>query len=172
MIKKALIVLVLLLLPMFVSAQGAQGQITYIPLEPLPGLEQAQKGTDFAAFLSGFFTLLITIGGIVAVGALVLGGFVYMTSEVVGKKDEARKRLQKAVWGLLILIASYLVLNTINPQLLEFKFLPGQAGRQSAPPPGARTPSQPAGTPTQADVDDCQDVGKTLIPQPGGWRCG
>lgn len=166
---KKLAVAVFIVLPVFALAQG---QITYTPLEPLPGVDQS--GTvDFAAFLRGFFTLLLSVGGVIAVGALVLGGITYMTSEVVGKKDEARKRIQKAVWGLLLLIASYLILNTINPQLLQFNFFPQKITGEQRPAGAGPQPSvQSAGTPTQADVSDCQDADRRLITQPGGWRCG
>ncbi|OGC78824.1 hypothetical protein A2852_01610 [Candidatus Adlerbacteria bacterium RIFCSPHIGHO2_01_FULL_54_23] len=151
---------------------GRQG-ITYTPLEPLPGIDQSGTNPNFAAFLGGFFTLLLTIGGIVAVGTLVIAGIIYMTSEVIGKKEEARKRIQNAVWGLLILISSYLILNTINPDLLAFKFFLGQTsgGQQPAPTYSTRINSE---TPTNRDIEDCenqQPPRRFRIQSDGTWRC-
>ncbi len=108
-----------LLLP---AVAFAQRPLEYTPLEPIPGINQSGTA-DFPTFLKGIFTILLSIGGILAVGLLVYGGIVYMTSEISNKKSEAKRRIQAAVWGLLLLISSYLILNTINPQLLEFKFL-------------------------------------------------
>ena len=51
-----------------------------------------------------------------AVGTLVWGGIIYMTSEVMDKRDLARKRIQAAVWGLVLLLGAYIILNTINPR--------------------------------------------------------
>lgn len=167
---KNFLIAVLIFLPVTALAQR---QISYTPLEPLLGIDQSGNNPNFAAFLGGFFTLLLTAGGIVAVATLVFAGIVYMTSEVVGKKDEARKRIQKAVWGLLILISSYLILNTINPNLLAFKFFLGQAsvGQQPASTYSTRINS---GTPTNRDIEDCenQQPPRRFRVQPDGtWQC-
>ncbi len=95
---------------------------TYVPLEPIPGIPQ--NGQDFAGFLKGVFRLLFTIGGMVAVASLVYGGVTYMISEVVNNKEWAKKQMRASLWGLLLLTAAWLILNTISPDLVTFKFNP------------------------------------------------
>jgi hypothetical protein len=93
--------------------------INYSPLEPLPGYENLSK-LDFAGMLNLLFKLLITIGALFAVGTLVYGGIVYMISGAVGEVGEAKKRMQAAIFALLLIAGSWLILYTINPKLLEF----------------------------------------------------
>jgi hypothetical protein len=112
------------------------GVLNYTPLEPLPGLENVQSGRlNFANLLESFFTILISIGGLLAVLMLIIGGITYMVSDVVHKKTAALKRIQAAIWGILLLVASWLILNTINPQLLTFSAL-------IRPAPSSQTPLQ------------------------------
>jgi hypothetical protein len=174
--------LVALLLP---AVAFAQRPLEYTPLEPIPGINQSGTA-DFPTFLKGIFTILLSIGGILAVGLLVYGGIVYMTSEISNKKSEAKRRIQAAVWGLLLLISSYLILNTINPQLLEFKFLnPGNTTAQnntpaaqsqtpsviSAPPGKAvdGTLSLDAGTLNQSAVNELQVFENQCKQKAGGY---
>jgi len=50
---------------------------------------------------------------------IVLGGFEYVTSTIPGVKTEGMKRIQNALWGLLLILGSYLILSTINPRLVQ-----------------------------------------------------
>ncbi|MCX6819919.1 MAG: hypothetical protein NT019_01360 [Candidatus Adlerbacteria bacterium] len=99
------------------ACSASSPNLTYVPLEPLPG-QNTNGQTNFCQLINLIFKLLIYLGGMVAVLFLVLGGITYMISEVVNKKDFARRRIQAAVWGLLLLLSSYIILNTINPQLV------------------------------------------------------
>lgn len=134
------------------------GVLNYTPLEPLPGLENVQSGRlNFANLLESFFTILISIGGLLAVLMLIIGGITYMVSDVVHKKTAALKRIQAAIWGILLLVASWLILNTINPQLLTFSAL-----IRPAPPPSASglntVTSGTTGGLTVADNDPNRDT--------------
>jgi len=88
----------------------------YIPLEPLVG--EDSKQANFCQLLNLIFKTLIYLGGMAAVLFLVLGGITYMVSEVVDKRGAARERIKAAVLGLVLLLASWIILNTINPQLV------------------------------------------------------
>ena len=125
---------------------------TYTPLEPIPGLPQS--GSDFAGFLNGMFKLLFTIGGMVAVASLVYGGITYMVSEIVGKIEWAKRQMREALWGLALLVAAWLILYTINPDLITFKLnvqsittnTPTSAANTTATaPPSAQTLNQNGG---------------------------
>lgn len=110
------------------------GELCYTPLEPLPGdIYESGKPGSFGSLLSGLFRILISLGGLIAVLALVIGGIAYMTSDAVNKTEWARGRIRSALWGLLILISSVLILNTINPQLRNFKFTPFSSQSPNTP---------------------------------------
>lgn len=98
-----------------------QTNLTYTPLEPLPGLAQYETGnSNFGQLLSMAFKLLIVLAALIAVGSFVYAGISYMVSDVPLVKFSASKRLQAAFLGLAILLGSWLILFTINPQLVMF----------------------------------------------------
>ncbi len=64
----------------------------------------------------------ISLGGMAAFISLVIAGFQYLTSVGdSGKMSEAISRIQSAFFGLILLLSSWLVLNTINPELTTLK---------------------------------------------------
>ncbi len=100
------------------------GTCTYTPLEPLPtGDASAQNGKNFPAFVSGLFRVLLSFGALFAVVMLVVAGIGYMLSESALDIDKAKDRAKAALWGLLLLAGSWLILNTINPDLLKFQIV-------------------------------------------------
>jgi len=50
---------------------------------------------------------------------IVLGGIEYMTSELVSSKENGKQRITNAIFGLVIALGAYALLNTINPDLLK-----------------------------------------------------
>jgi len=61
----------------------------------------------------------IGIGGVIALGVIVYGGILYTASAGNSSvKGEAKEWIKAAVYGLLLLIGAYLILNTINPTIL------------------------------------------------------
>ncbi len=64
----------------------------------------------------------ISLGGMAAFISLVIAGFQYLTSVGDSRKmSEAISRIQSAFFGLILLFSSWLVLNTINPELTTLK---------------------------------------------------
>lgn len=98
------------------------GKLGYCPLEPIPGLTLGNASVDLPMLLTNLFRVLFSVGALMAVVTLVLGGISYMTSTIVDVKLKAKERLWAALYGLLILAGSYLILVTINPQLVVFNF--------------------------------------------------
>lgn len=152
--------------------------LTYVPLEPLNNAS-ATTYNSLSAYLNLVFNILLSIGGMIAVVTLVLGGITYMVSEIVDKKSEARKRMQAAIIGLLLLLGCWLILHEINPNLTQFSLLnlPGQTAA-TAPAPAATVPSNiNAGTsgtpsPTNDQIAACTSQGKTIqYPDTNGWIC-
>lgn len=79
----------------------------------------------FALYVKYLVNLFIWIAGILALAGLIYGGILYLVS--TGKPDRmasAKSQINAAFFGLLILLSSYLILNTINPQLTELRLEP------------------------------------------------
>jgi len=116
---------------------------TYTPLAPLPGLSTPNcVGTDgkpcidtqdstkkpnpddsnlcpFGNYLNIMIKLIIGIAGVLAMVMIVMGGIEYMTSDLISSKEAGKEQITHAVLGLLLALGAYLILNTINPQLLS-----------------------------------------------------
>ncbi len=107
---------ILFLAPLWLFAQQQQ----YVPLAPIPGVTDK---TTFSEFVQRIVIIALSVGAILAVLMLVVGGFQWMVSEAVGDKTLGRERVKNAILGLLILLASVLILNTINPQLTNVSLL-------------------------------------------------
>lgn len=63
----------------------------------------------------------IGIAGILAVGMIIAGAIMYSVSGAVDKKGEGKDMIISALWGILLLFGSYLILKTINPKLIDLK---------------------------------------------------
>jgi hypothetical protein len=73
-------------------------------------------------YIKYIFSLILKISAIIAFLALVYGGFSYITSTGnPAQLDEAKDQILSAFLGLIILLSSYLLLNTINPELVTLK---------------------------------------------------
>ncbi len=69
-------------------------------------------------YINYIFNFTILIAGLVAFAALIAGGYKHLTSGGNPSKiADGRDQMTSAIIGLAILLASVLILNTINPQL-------------------------------------------------------
>jgi hypothetical protein len=93
--------------------------LTYTPLEPIGASGNTTGAVNLAAYLNSLFKILFSLGGLLAVVMLVVGGIQYMMSTVPGIKATGLARARAALFGLLILAGSYLILYTINPNLIK-----------------------------------------------------
>jgi len=98
------------------EVQQSSGQTGLIEIPLLSG-EAPKTPSDYTriAFLFG-----LGIVGIAALFALTFGGFNYILSAgSIVSKDEGKKWIIGAVSGIALLLCSYLILATINPQLIS-----------------------------------------------------
>ena len=86
-------------------------------LAPIPGY--FNNGTDLAGYLQNAYKLTIGIAGVLAVLMIVIGGIEYIFSAVPSAKSDAKNRINGAVFGLIIALTSYILLRTLNPELLN-----------------------------------------------------
>src|SRR3989344_3814898 len=99
----------------------AQG---YTPLVSLPGATQEGVSTNMSAYLSGVIKLLIALGGAISILMAIIGGTQYVAAGIApSAKEDAKNRITNAFIGLALILASYLILNSINPKLVQFGFM-------------------------------------------------
>lgn len=104
-----------------------------------------------ADYILQVFTYMIGAVGLLALGALVYGGIVYMTGGDNSSKKQAGKGIMTdAIIGLIIALGGYLILYTINPGLTELidpEVEPVTPVAALNPPPGyTPPPAPPAGS--------------------------
>lgn len=79
-------------------------------------------GNPSAGTLPGFINTLYTVGvsiaSVLAIVFIFYAGFTYTTSSSADGKTAAKRRIQAALGGLLLALGSYIILRTINPQLV------------------------------------------------------
>ncbi len=74
---------------------------------------------NLANYLKGILETTIGIAGILAVIMIVICGIQLMASGSVSGKSAAKECITNAIFGVLLAIGSWLLLNTINPLLLK-----------------------------------------------------
>lgn len=98
----------------------------YTPLEALP-IGDATKGTtgyeSMSSYLAGMMKFLIAIGGVISIVVAIIGGVQRIASGISpSQKADANKRIENALVGLALVLTSYLILNSINPDLVNINF--------------------------------------------------
>lgn len=92
----------------------------YTPLAPLPGTTNEEGTTDIQTYILGIFKLAIGIAGVLSVLMIIIGGVEYITTDAIQGKSDGKARIQNALWGLVLVLVSWILLYTINPKLTVF----------------------------------------------------
>lgn len=71
-----------------------------------------------SSYLSQLYVWFLGFVGIAALFAFTVGGVMWMLSSSLTSTDQARKWITNGIWGIVIAAASFLLLNTINPELV------------------------------------------------------
>ena len=103
------------------SGSSEYSETGYTPLAQLPGLETLDFEADcpLADYINIVTEILIGIIVVICVVKLVLGGLEYITSESISGKANGKESIINGFAGLIIALSAYIVLNTINPTLLN-----------------------------------------------------
>ncbi len=111
----------LLLITFFSFGNRVQADtFTYKPLTTLPGFfDQGKPVQTPEDLVSGAYTLAIGIASILAVLMIVWGGIKYIVSETPFEKGDGKKDIQNAFYGIIILLGAYIILRTINIDLVK-----------------------------------------------------
>lgn len=113
-------------LPVFFAfaVEGIEG---YTLLEPSILIDQngTQPPTEYG--LGGYLKTLYLLMFVLIISATVfyfiIGGLEYITSDIPGIKLDGKSKIWKALLGLGIALTSYLILNLINPDLLNINLI-------------------------------------------------
>ena len=99
----------------------------YNLLAPLPNIgaifdptsAPGAQNNNLGIYLNMMITIFIGICAVLAVVMIVIGGMEYMTSELIASKEEGKDRILHAIFGLLLALGAWTILNQINPALLK-----------------------------------------------------
>jgi hypothetical protein len=155
LLKRFLIASLSILLLSFVSINFtlAAARQLEVPFT-IPGVGTITALPVLPVYISLLFKYTLGVVGVICLASLIYGGFRYITS--VGSPvamSDAKDRMYSALLGLVILFCAYLILNTINPELVILNLTPSG---------GCTTNDEcPKG-------NDCICVGSVPVPCPAG----
>ena len=91
-----------------------------------PGCTTDSKGSTtctnpcaFGKYMNIVIKFFLGICAVLAMIMIFYGGITYMTSELISEKSAGRQTITNALFGLLIALGAYILLFTINPDLLN-----------------------------------------------------
>ncbi|MEX0934756.1 MAG: pilin [Candidatus Paceibacterota bacterium] len=112
----------------FPQTSSAQTDDTYDLLTPLPLGEGGAvedtvttSGFGFSEFINDIIVVAIALAAGLAVVMIIIGGIKYMTSVSADGKSSGKEYVTNAVGGLLLALGSFIILNTINPELVQIR---------------------------------------------------
>lgn len=95
---------------------------SYCLLEPIPEFgNKITPETGFGEYVNTLIRLILGVVGVIVVVTFVYGGIMWMGTDSIFKKTDARQKMEDAALGTLLLIGAYIILNTINPNLVDIK---------------------------------------------------
>lgn len=128
--KKSLSLIFLVLCLSFLPCQFASAQIlggtggtgtSYKLLAPLPNLQSpgtTMESINLSDYISYAYKFMLALAVVLAVIMITIGGFEYMLSGAANTKSDALKKISDAVWGLILALVTYMILYTIDPNLI------------------------------------------------------
>lgn len=124
-VKEKILIIVLALLLLLPNISSAATTIHLnLDYPEFAGLN-LKDNQDLNQIIAWFYYFVISISGIAAFVMLVWGGFTWLTSAgSPAKITDAKDRIYSAFLGLLLILASYLIIQVINPELTVLR-LPG-----------------------------------------------
>jgi len=113
------VLLLILFAPVVVEAQQSVTTKLSVPF----GTTYDVTGPD--QYIRAIYIFGLGFGTLLAMLMLIIGAVQYTISEAVTSKEDAKDRMLKAIWGLVLLLAATLILSIINPTLPQL--IPPQA---------------------------------------------
>lgn len=145
-------------------AVNAQEELNLQFTPPCPTNLQTELGecpptTDIGSYIIRIYQFGVGISGILAVGMIVAGAIYYSVSAgSPDKQNDAKSMITSALWGVALLLGSFLILNTINPEIVALKS------------PGVGLPDCPTPLEGQRPGIDCLPEPRPPTPAEGSPR--
>ena len=89
----------------------------YTNQEKIPGAKQVQS--EFIPYLKDIINFGFAVIGILALFMLVIGAYQYLMAAGSGKADNAKETISSALLGLALGLCAWIILNKINPDLVN-----------------------------------------------------
>lgn len=118
---------------LFANSVFATTAATFNPQYPWRGV------TTPEGLVGKFYEISLGVVAALAFGILIYGAILYSVSGAVSTQAEAREWIAAALWGLVLLLAAYLILYNINPGLV------GKGAAAAPPSPPSIPPPPPPG---------------------------
>jgi hypothetical protein len=131
----------------------------------------SDTSTSIPNYIRRLYQFSIGISGILAVGMIVAGGILYTVSGgSPDKQNEGKDMIFSALWGLGLLFGAYIILNTINPQLIALKE-PGAEQFTGYTNPAETALGQPWGWCEASKLECAAAIQKSNKPSATGISC-
>jgi hypothetical protein len=109
------------------STQTSSQAPKFVPLANYSGSQRFSQlygdRANLSTFFNNAFNLVISLAAMAAVLRLVYAGYLYMGSDVWGNISKAKGIIGSVVIGMVLLLSIWLILNQINPCLLNLNIL-------------------------------------------------
>jgi len=105
---------------LFLFSKSALAQEELKLLAPLPGMSSTTIPSP-GEYISKLYQFGLGIAGGLAMLMIIWGAVEWVISGAIDRKADAKDRITQAIFGLVLLLASVLILSTINPNLVTFK---------------------------------------------------
>lgn len=103
-----------------------------ISVSPVIPSSQQYATSSIGGWVNAFYQFSLLIAGVLAFGAVVFGGVKYLTSAGnPSGQSEGKEWIKGALIGLLLLAAAYLILDIVNPAIVNLGSLPTLAPVQT-----------------------------------------
>ena len=118
-----ILLIVLVISPLFLGKTVESAtSIQYHWEVGIPGFHPTSTGGGFTGFAKILIKWAFRLAGVLAFAMIIFAGFEYtIFSGEAGKQKDALNRIINAIVGLILLFSSWLILNTINPDILKTK---------------------------------------------------
>lgn len=131
---------------------ASAGGLKYTLLEKIPGLASTD-GSNLPVYVKAIYSTALAVVVLCALFMLSVGGFMYLTSAGnTSAMGTAKEVIFDSIIGLIIALSAWLLLNVINPDLVNVT-ISGLSARPTLPgAPAPVTPVPPAGQYSNADA--------------------
>ena len=152
----------------FFPALALAATYKYVPMETIPGFGNP---TDFPSYVSAVYKFGLWTIGVSAMLMIVLGGYMYLVSAGnASQTGKAKGIIVDALVGLALALTSWLLLYTINPDLVSFQSL-NSAINDAAQVYNGTYPTITATMPANCKADEWKTVFENAAASTGVDKC-